>query len=484
VTFWDDIDNGWNLGTNVWNSTVGSALSWAENAPVLGTATSLAGQAATDIFGPIDTAMSYAINRPISTLLQVTHDGGFGDLNDWRNSWNRSETISPGQAAVIDWNSLSGDTRQGTSDFNMDSASVAARQQYFSSGVGRLTSGILDLAVDLAGPLPLKAAKLAAIRNVTFASNAERDAVLAAARGTQEAQTLRQAGLTDKLLSFIKSTDNMSEAEIANHPLLYKADNGGAFAYFLGRINKEYAEDATQRLHKKLDVIGAAMGNQKALEALGAERADLMSQLNAMNGPPRSIADAARIEARDGGESVMRTMNERGLLTEDGDFAKSAIENQLWRYENVLSGEGGLATINRVRGTWKEAVGANIRQSEYLGGVGARPIRIVTGAFIQRVPGVVNMKDPVKGYGQLQTYLRNSYWVQAKDRDDLLRQFTQAVTPHDRAQVIDRAEEIVVAKTAEQVRHFTADGPPASQRRTPPGERHEHGYQVQALLPR
>jgi hypothetical protein len=113
--------------------------------------------------GVVGDAFSYGIARPLSTFTQQVEDasqqgasaGLLLDKDRWRQAWNNSADVSPGQALVIG----SGLAPKGL-NYDMTPDAMKAREDFFhNSWQGQVSSGALDLALNLGADPTMLASK-------------------------------------------------------------------------------------------------------------------------------------------------------------------------------------------------------------------------------------------------------------------------------------------------------------------------------------
>jgi hypothetical protein len=463
VGWFDRVGDAFNWVKDTAAPAIGGALATANHfatedipgiSPILGGAENLASQGA----GALGTAYSYGVARPVSTALQVGQTWGtlghaISNLDDWRQAWNRSDSISPGQATVIDYNATYGAGPTAVRSFNMDPASVKAREDFFhGSWQGQVSSGALDLALNLgADPafLGAKAIKGAAVARNTFKSADEVGNVLKVNAGEAAATSLRETGMSNRMNKLFTQLDGKTAAEIALHPVVKQSDQSGAFAYMFGRINQDFGDEAARRAAQR-NVFGAMLGNGASIQALKDQHTLLANELQRLSDTPVTSKAVADFSWFDHGQGALAKANQ----TEPVEITaqKDLIEKELARLEAVTSATG---TVNRLAGSLKEQsqytrqLGA-LRQTTLNTGLGNLPVRVIGGAISNRLPGHVSVKDPVSGFEDLRNTLSQSKHLTGQDRRQLLDNYVNAATDGERQKAVLDAEGAIVHATARE----------------------------------
>jgi hypothetical protein len=405
--------------------------------------------------GVVGSAFSYGIARPLSTFTQQVEDasqqgasaGLLLDKDRWRQAWNNSADVSPGQALVIG----SGLAPKGL-NYDMTPDAMKAREDFFhNSWQGQVSSGALDLALNLgADPTMLasKAIKGAALARNTFKDASEVDRVLKVNAG-ETAASRRESGLSTRMDKFFGQLDGKTPAEIALHPVVKESDQSGAFAYMFGRVNSEFADEAQRRAAQR-NVFGAMLGNGDSITALKDQHTLLANELQRLSDTPVASQAVGHFTWDDHGQGMLDIANQ----AEPAEITaqKDAIEAELLRLENVTSATG---TVNRLAGTRKEQGQYNrqlqsLRQSTLNTGLGNMPVRVIGGAIANRLPGHVSVKDPVSGFEDLRNTLSQAPHLAGAERRQLLDNYVNAATDGDRQKAVYDAEGAIVHSTAAQ----------------------------------
>jgi hypothetical protein len=405
--------------------------------------------------GVVGDAFSYGIARPLSTFTQQVEDasqqgasaGLLLDKDRWRQAWNNSADVSPGQALVIG----SGLAPKGL-NYDMTPDAMKAREDFFhNSWQGQVSSGALDLALNLgADPTMLasKAIKGAALARNTFKDASEVDRVLKVNAG-ETAASRRESGLSTRMDKFFGQLDGKTPAEIALHPVVKESDQSGAFAYMFGRVNSEFADEAERRAAQR-NVFGAMLGNGDSITALKDQHTLLANELQRLSDTPVASQAVGHFTWDDHGQGMLDIANQ----AEPAEITaqKDTIEAELLRLENVTSATG---TVNRLAGTRKEQGQYNrqlqsLRQSTLNTGLGNMPVRVIGGAIANRLPGHVSVKDPVSGFEDLRNTLSQAPHLAGAERRQLLDNYVNAATDGDRQKAVYDAEGAIVHSTAAQ----------------------------------
>jgi hypothetical protein len=470
VSWFDKVGDAFNYLKGTTLPAVGGAMASAASGthdffydtPVLGTVSraldpvqGLVEHVADASANTIGTAFGYGIARPISTFSQQVEDasqqgqsaGLLLDKDRWRQAWNASEDVSPGQALVIG----SGLAPKGL-NYDMTPEAMKAREDFFhNSWQGQLSSGALDLALNLgADPTMIagRAVKGAAVARNTFKDATEVDRVLKVNAGA-EAATGREAGLSGRMDKLFTELDGKTSAEIALHPVVKESDQGGAFAYMFGRINEEFTDEAARRAAQR-NVFGAMLGNGQSVQALKDQHSLLANELQRLSDTPISSKAVADFTWDDHGQGMLNIANQ----SEPAEITaqKEAIEAELARLETATSGTG---TVNRLAGSLREQasytrqLGA-LRQTTLNTGLGNMPIRVIGGAIANRLPGHVSVKDTVSGFEDLRNTLAQTKHLTGEQKRGLLDNYVNAATAGDRQKAVYDAEGAIVHATAKE----------------------------------
>ena len=419
----------------------------------------------------IDTVYSYGIARPVSTAVQVDELGrskakgsltgliqGAFDKDSWAQAWKRSEEISPGQAITTAFTSDESLQARGLNPadpFAQDKGSVAARYKWFQSGdswSGKLASGSIDFAGNVfADPTMLvaKAGKAASLSSRTLKGAEETTAALAAAGGATDV-TGRQARLGGKISEAIRRTDGMSASEIALQPEFRATGDSNALAYAFARANEVHAEDEVARHATKRAVWGAMLGDKNSIDSLKQYHEGLANEIKRMGeAPPQSAFDAQR-EISDHGAAALQVYNAETPY--EIIAQRKLIDDEMARLERIVASAG---TSSLVRGDSRATASAlrdmsGISTSYLNSGLGNRPVRIVAGALGSRLPGHVQVKDPVVGFEQLRSTLTQATLMEPATRKNLLDRYISAVSAGDRQGIVREAEARVVASVGKR----------------------------------
>lgn len=406
--------------------------------PVAG---SIYGAGADAVSAPIDLinqGIDYA-TRGIDTALMTENPF---DSTDWRNSWNKSKTISFGQTVNILWNQSFGDTRPGISDFSMDPDAVKARQDYYQgTSEGKLRSGIIDAILAWRNPLgkAVEGTNAAVQARSTFADATEIDNALKIQRGETVARaTRRENRFAAQVDDLARNGTNGTAEQMWADPYFKNSGSVGGIVPILADANK--IADEAERVAFKSDVLGAAYGNAAARERLAQRRPDIMAEIDNFGKPPMSNLDVAAGPDYfgDANTPVVKANPPDAPLTPEMQAAKAEVEAKLRRLDTFIDSEG-FGSITRTKSRWGEQLAARVINSDIVGGIGTRPIRVITTSLANKVPGGVAVKDPTTGYGELQTMLKQSYWTSREKSSLFLNRFAAAGNPQERSAVVQDA---------------------------------------------
>lgn len=112
---------------------IGKPLSSLESVPVLGS-----------LLRGYDRLMTYGVKRPLATAWVAPQYGSPFDSETWRNAWNASERVTPGQAAV--WGFTGNDPKY-------DPRTPEGQEHYYNDALFQYTSGSVDTALTFVDPL-------------------------------------------------------------------------------------------------------------------------------------------------------------------------------------------------------------------------------------------------------------------------------------------------------------------------------------------
>ena len=394
---------------------------------------------------------STAVARPISTAVMAgsQRDASLGDY------WNRSESISPGQAIwtqALKPDAFRASGLNAQDPYAMDAASVAARREYFTNTwKGKIGSGLLDATISF-GLDPLvsigKGAKAASTSRRTLSGAEETANALRASDGAMDVSR-REARLGEKINAFLERTKGMPVEQLAAQPEFKAGGDAGAIAYLFSRVDQEVTDEATN-LGAKRTLWGALLGHQESIEKLRGMQSGLADELARLTQVP---TQTSFVEATNGNlvnhADELARLNDLPESLEEAESRRKEITATLSRLDRLIAARGSTSLIQgdvRDRIITRQSLAPmGIREETIHTGMGGRPYRVVTGASGARLPGHVSVKDPTSGYEQLRETLSQARWMAPAERSALLADYLNAPSAGARQEVVRRAEGRVVA---------------------------------------
>lgn len=480
-----------------WFDKVGDAFSWAKDTavPAIGAAIASAGSGAANyawegvkpgvehVVAPAMQALSWAgteVGRGVATGAIMTdrassmpdHSGVSGlrflvDGDAWHSAWNDSENISPFQAIQTGFRATPGDV---SPSLDMTPDQIAKRKDFFeNSWAGKLSSGAGDLVLDIyTDPLVIagKAVKAQRLAKTAIGAGDAGAALKVAAGEVDEApKGIAEAG--DKVGGFIDWTRGKTPSENYQHPVLKKNPEGGTLAALFSAADQTAFDDAAEHLGEgashadilaeaqpiadaaKRKLLGATLGDNASIQALKEDHAALADRLYNLSTTPDQSKWVDTFSWNDHGQGALFALNKRPELIETA-AEKTAIAKEMARLNRIIEAQG---TSSRISATGTELSSANaavsgLRTSVLYDGPGARPVAIVAGQLRNRLDGHVSLRDPVAGYTQLESTLKQSRFVNGAERRALLDRFLNAASDGDRREAVMMAEEVTLKKVA------------------------------------
>jgi hypothetical protein len=139
-----------------------------------------------------------------------------------------------------------------------------AREDFFhNTWQGQVTSGALDLALNLVATRPMAGSQGhqgcgGCPQHLQGCD--EIDRALKVNAGEAASASRRETALSGRMDKFFGQLDGKSSAEIALHPVVKESDQGGVFASLFGQINEQITDEAARRAAQR-NVYGAMLGN-------------------------------------------------------------------------------------------------------------------------------------------------------------------------------------------------------------------------------
>lgn len=423
----------------------------------------------------LDKGYQYGISRPAVTLLhasgvpgQEAHAGAFLNPANWREAWNSSRDVSPGQAAYsgtlgqagriarqtgidplelgraipiigawVNSANASGMNLGGVTDEDFDVLDPADRDAAFKHGPGRLATGTLDgimrWHLDPAvlagrGAASLRQDKL--IRPITAGTDV--DKVLASQRIT---------GFVDEIAAQGDSGSRM--AWLMRNKSIRDADDGSALAYLLshpapGKVDPPDADEMIATLRYAID---SSPTTRRRLAEHSEDRANQVDNLRDVRLPALQAALDRTREGVQVGPWAQRQLDVANQQIKAADAER--------RYSDLLfAAEGSLRAVPRVSAGQKIAdkVGWHAYQpSPY-----NVPMRVARSATTWR-PGVVdlNRTDSIDEIGKMLDTVKG---LDTAERGRLLAGYAAAGNEAAKQTAIDQAAAAALRAT------FTAHG--------------------------
>jgi hypothetical protein len=409
---------------------------------------------------------SYAVARPISTLFQVDEAGGYLSHSAWNQAWNRSETISPGQAIAVDAMTLAGQGQQFGGDPFSDANTAVRDKTFHDSWAGKLASGSIDAVLGFTVDPLVVAGKGSKV--LDEASNvvdvADRAAVLDRAKNpaldlasqqtpvpldplhpiSSGGKRLAQKTLAnpnsqgDKLN---KLADRIVDTPVGQIPAMpeLRGPDAGALAVLMQRA-KETAASREDARNGVIDVIGASWGDKSRLDQLVTQRGQLALEMERLSTAPALTAQIAQGSSP---EDALRIIKEN---QDDIDRHIAAVNDVLdlkgtseRRVQaNALDSRNYNATKARLNTTFKH------------NGIAGPTIRMTTAQLSNRLPRSVNLKDMGAGYRDMQDLLGQSFHLSTQQRSDFLDSFVKASNADGRQSVVRAVNEANVKAIGQQ----------------------------------
>lgn len=396
--------------------------------------------------------------RPFSTAnLQLRHvaEGDFGsyvDPSTWKESWDASEKITLGQSAVAGGilsllavpgarmadEHLSPREREALYDVfpwlrpGFDITDTKQRNEAFRDNmIGKFGSGAQDMVArwwfdpaNVATVGAVRAVRLNQIKKGRLITSDNVDTALASSH-------------TERALDWIeaeKAKGGDVAARLHDHPELRKNSHGAWVATALA--------DAKDRDQAR-DVLGMLYGSNASYERLVQSNQALadritLAQLESMGldnfrtvGDPLAVTDefvAANVPERLA--AVQRQLDE--MVTEEALNARSIEVAGLFQGERALD-----------FGAREDAFIHQVRNDVFQKGSGNRILRFVRPAVAMAPHKMVNVNRPNSSL-QVERFLRQTR-APIEQQDELLEQYMRAVTPAERAMLLNDIENKAVA---------------------------------------
>ena len=429
-----------------------NALASAANAPVV--RPTLAGLAK---------VYSYGVARPVSTGLQVESDAmtGQGTIfgsKEWRDAWDQSRTLSPGQALV---GTVAREIPGAPAALGIKDASWAQIAQTGEKDSGRfntkfsLASGTLDaLGSWFADPLVIagKATKVAKLRHAELRPGDVQGIAAKDAAGL----TRRQTKVRSEVDSFVKETDGYSASEL----MRFKAfKNNAALAT---------AFDAADGNHalKRL-VLRTAMGDPEAKLQLSQQAAHISARLDRMTNQIDDVlfadelaAPGSLFEFHNGATDLAALQHEKKSderlldfyqrILPDEDAALQAEQLGVPLDSHNLGAFGSFGERPRVTTGDRKAL-AHERSYVIQDGVGDIPVRVKYQAVGRRPEGMVQLHDAEQTFEEMSNMLRRVRGLSSESRRKMLDGLVAAPDDNARMLSIQAIEENVFHHIGDQL---------------------------------
>ena len=406
------------------------------------------------------------VARGISTAAQVeananaagfaANDESFGTYANgmihgkWGQAWDRSKTVTAGQAIAID---LSG--RQALEKFGQDPFSPAAapaRQDYFhDTWAGRLTSGSIDFALNwTADPLVIGGKATRAFRQGAHdISPSAVPTAMALAAGDKVAGkvTLAEKNTAGWVARMSSDQSRLGYHELMTQPELKNLPARGMIADLLTKANE--IEDPVARAATKRDVLGTLIGDSASMTRIQNRMDGLSTRIERISRPPEGgLADEA-FAWGDHGQGEINFWNSEANLKELDALAKPD-QAELDRL-SALWNTGKITSTYVAPGAQLAATMAahDVRESVLRDGVNGRPVRVIWGAIGAGLPNHVDTVDAAVGYDTLSKVLQRSRYLTADDKASLLWQFGTAPDRATRVAIVAHATNMLYKRAGD-----------------------------------
>lgn len=499
--FFDRLGDAWDAVSNVVDpaaSAIGTAYHAADNNLFGGALIAAAQQAVNPLSqvpgdallskgvnGTLQGIYSYGVARPLSTAAQVDTQGTFSNwLNpdSWNEAWDRSATVSPGQALVTDYehgnamkdpNSTAPDFIKSADPYS--SANAPAFQHYFQdTWGGKLSSGAVDLLTNMVDPLG-KAGKAAhAVEDAGLAiPEADRAVALQGANSELIGKTTASQRLSvNKTSTLIDTLQRSSPSEMMAMPQLRKAPSASALVLLINKAKSDNPQDVKVQRQAITDILGAAWGDKVSLQNLTENREELATQMENMSSAPRANVVAAQpqwlygqwigtdptvdqgtreLDARtaevqkhiDAINDVVAQGNQLPMRT-GTTLVERAQQGKLLKATQGLDESrprlGDAADLDKVDPAAQQAA----HEAWLMQGPGSTPIRAVKGQLANRLPQHVNVQDTAVGFDQLSQYLDQMKYTPTAVKRSIADAFVTAPNTGARMQVVTRMRKRIV----------------------------------------
>lgn len=407
----------------------------------------------------LNLAFSYGISRNVSTLTQMGNpSSNFLSASDWNRAYNRSAEISPGQAIATNFiTGLHGDNGRfgGVAD-PFSAEADADRNEYFThTWAGKLTSGGLDLALNLGADPTAFAGKGIKFTEKTLNVVKDEDKATVLARSIDpkvDASRIQQhqANKASKLIDrFVDTPTGLIPAM----PELERSADAGAYAQLM-QSAKDNARSREEARVAIADILGTAWGDKGSMDRLVARRDGLATQMQALSSAPAVSVNGLDLSKR----AISTKQAEMDTMLDD---YRDMIDEQLVRMQNVLGNgekqaaaplaEARVSGDARGRRKYNQTVGStnysNVRTADdttetYIHVNANTPaVRLMSWGNQQavgRIPGAIHLKDSVAGYQDFTRVLGLMHWTPPEIKQNLLDSFVNAVQPNHRANVVKK----------------------------------------------
>ncbi len=445
-------------------------------------------------------AYSYGAARPISTAAQQLTAGEnaqfstvFGSKG-WRDAWNTSRQLSPGQALITAFATAEdnqvgsnttfakqlGTTKAGTDWTPQDWARIASHgekhlpdgsknpnfNQQFSLASGTVDS-LLSWYTDptvVAG----KATKFAKLDRLGPISDLHPTVIQAkkgdlAALAAEDATGLtgRGARVRSQVDNFITQTDGYSESQLMRFKSFQNnAPLAAAFA----------ASDGNPAL-KRL-VLRATMGDQQAVQQLVSQRVDIAGKLSRLSSeiddtifadelaPEGSLFEFNNQQADLDQLMAEKKANERILdfynrILPDQEAAREAIKGAQFDTHTL----GAVGSVVDVPGISKADRTRLAQESSYIiqDGIGDVPVRFARQSLGRRPEGMIDLHDPEQGFQELSNMLHRVRGMDSESRRKMLDSYVRAPDDNARMLVVQHIETAAFEHIADSLGYHPED---------------------------
>lgn len=248
-----------------------------------------------------------------------------------------------------------------------------------------------------------------------------------------------------KLKTLVDKTLNTPTGMIPSMPEYAGHADAGALAQAVARAKEINPDNVHAQRQAVLDVIGTAWGDSASMANLTASSEPLAQELQRLSQAPRQAVAAATTGTLDNGAAAFSAA--QADPANDVTARMNEVDAELQTLNKVMATQSTLTP--RVTGTVRENAAyarkvSRINQTTLHNGIAGPVMRVVGGQLSDRLPGHVNIKDPVAGYQDMLGYLKNSPLI-PDVKHKLLDSFVSAPSADARQSVVRDMNDMHVA---------------------------------------